>query len=58
MNTEIIGIMFGHSDRTVTYWDGFTLSEVEQNAILDILSKHDTEGCSVRGSLEEIRNEI
>ena len=58
MDTEIIGIMFGHSDRTVTYWDGFYLTEEEQNAIWDILSKHDTEGCSIRGNLEEIRNEI
>lgn len=29
MDTEIIGIMFGHNDGTVGYWSGFTLSEEE-----------------------------
>lgn len=58
MDTEIIGIMFSHSDGTVGYWNGFTLSEKEQNAIWKILSKHDTEGCSVRGSLEDVKGEI
>ena len=48
MDTEIIGIMFGHSDGTVGYWNGFTLSEKEQNAIWKILSKHDTEGWKFR----------
>lgn len=58
MDVRIIGIMSEYDDGTVGYWDGFYLTEEEQNAILDILSKHDTEGCSVRGNLEEIRNEI
>ena len=25
MDTEIIGIMFGHNDGTVGYWSGFTV---------------------------------
>ena len=58
MDVRIIGIMSEYDDGTVGYWDGFYLTEEEQNAILDILSKHDTEGYSVRGNLEEIRNEI
>ena len=58
MDVKIIGIMSEYNDGTVGYWDGFSLTKEEQNAIWDILSKHDTEGCSVRGKLDDIRNEI
>lgn len=58
MDTEIIGIMFGHNDGTVGYWNGFVLSEEDQNEIWNILSRYDTEGCSIRGNLEDVKNEI
>lgn len=50
--------MFAHNDGTVGYWDGFHLTEEEQNIIQEILSKHDTEGVSIRGAREEITKEI
>lgn len=39
-------------------WQGFNLTEDEENKIWDILSKHGTEGYSVRGTREEIAEEI
>lgn len=55
---EIIGVMFAHNDGTVGYWEGFHLTEEEQNIIQEILSKHDTEGVSIIGVREEITKEI
>ena len=34
------------------------ITEAEENAIWEILSKHDTEGCSVRGTLEDVIEDI
>lgn len=58
MNIRIKGIMFEHDDGTASYWDGFYLTEQEENEIQEILMRHDTEGCSVRGNLEDVRKEI
>lgn len=40
------------------YWEGFSLIEAEENVIWNILNKHDTEGCSIRGTRKEISKEI
>ena len=58
MEPKIVGIMFKYKDGDVSYWNGFDLTEEEQEAIGSILSKHDTEGYSARGTLEDVRNEI
>ena len=55
---KISGIVFEHGDNDYGYWEGFHLTEDEENTIQEILSKHDTEGCSIRGSREDIANEI
>lgn len=52
MDIRIKGIMFEHDDGTASYWDGFYLTEQEENEIQEILMRHDTEGYSVRGNLE------
>lgn len=58
MEPKIVGIMFEHSDKTVSYWDGFSLAENDQKIIGTVLSKYDTEGCSVRGTLDDVLNEL
>ena len=55
---RIAGIMMEHGNNDFSYWDGFYLTEEEENAIWKILSKHDTEGCSVRGTLEDVIEDI
>ena len=55
---RIAGIVIEHGRDDFGYWEGFSLTEAEENAILNILSNHDTEGCSIRGSRKEIAEEI
>lgn len=56
--TRICGIIFEHGNNDYEYWEGFNLTEDEENAIQEILMRHDTEGCSLRGTRKEIVNEI
>ena len=58
MEPKIVGIMFEHSDKTVSYWDGFSLTYDEQETIGAVLSKYNTEGYSVRGTLNDVLNEL
>ena len=51
---SIAGILFQHSNDDYALWEGLNLTEEEENAIWEILSKHDTEGCSVCGSYNQI----
>lgn len=55
---KILGIVIKHGKNDVGYWEGFNLTEAEENAIWSILSKHDSEGCSLRGTPKEIVEEI
>lgn len=55
---RISGIVIEHGNNDFGYWEGFNLTKAEENAIWDILSKHDTEGCSIRGTRKEIAKEI
>lgn len=55
---RIAGIIFEHGDNDFGYWEGFYLTEDEENEIWNILSNHDTEGCSIRGTRKEISKEI
>lgn len=55
---RISGIVIEHGDNDFSYWEEFYLTEEEENAIWDILRKHDTEGCSIRGTRKEIAKEI
>lgn len=54
---RIVGIVIEHGKDDFGYWEGFSLTEAEENAIWNILSKHDTEGCSIRGTRKEIIEE-
>ena len=54
---RIAGIVIEHGDNDFGYWEGFYLTEEEGNAIWNILNKHDTEGCSIRGTRKEIAEE-
>lgn len=55
---RISGIIFEHGNNDFGYWTGFSLTEDEENAIWNILNKHDIEGCSLRGTQKEIAEEI
>ena len=55
---KITGIVIKHGNNDFEYWTGFSLTEDEENAIWNILNKHDIEGCSVRGTMEEIIEDI
>lgn len=55
---RIAGIIFEHGNNDFGYWEGFNLTEAEENVIWNILNKHDTEGCSIRGTRKEIAEEI
>lgn len=51
---RIAGILWQHGDDDYALWEGFNLTEEEENAIAEILFKHDTEGYSVRGAYNQI----
>lgn len=51
---QISGILFQHGDDDYDLWEGFSLTEEEENAIMSILMKHDTEGTSERGCYKSI----
>ena len=55
---RIVGIVIEYGSNDFGYWEGFYLTEDEENAIWDILRKHDTEGCSIRGTRKESAEEI
>lgn len=57
-DTRISGIIFEHGNDDFGLWEGFCLSEEDENAIYAILSKYDTQGCSVRGTRKEIVEEL
>lgn len=51
---QISGILFQHGDDDYDLWEGFSLTEEEENAIMNILMKHDAEGTSERGCYKSI----
>ena len=51
---RMTGVLFQHGDDDYALWEGFNLTEAEEEAIWAILSRHDTEGCSVRGAYNQI----
>jgi hypothetical protein len=51
---RIAGILWQHGDDDYALWEGFNLTEAEEEIIANILFKHDTEGCSVRGTYNQI----
>lgn len=51
---KMTGVLFQHGDDDYALWEGFNLTEAEEEAIWAILSRHDTEGCSVRGAYNQI----
>lgn len=57
-NVQISGIIYEHGADDYALWEGFSLSEEDEEAIQSILSKYDTQGYSVRGSRKEIGEEV
>ena len=55
---RISGIIFEYGKDDYGLWEGFNLTEDEENQIMEILMSHDTEGCSIRGTRKEISEEI
>ena len=56
--SRISGIIFKHGVDDYDLWEGFVLSEEDENAIWQILQKYETEGGSVRGTRKEIAKEM
>ena len=54
---KIVGILFQHGNDDYSLSEGFNLTAEEEEIIYNILSKHDTEGCSVRGTYKDIIND-
>lgn len=54
---KITGILFEHGDDDYSLWEGFTLTKEDEDAIAKIISKYDTQGCSVRGTYNQIIKE-
>lgn len=55
---KITGVIIKHGKNDYGLWEGFNLSEEDENIIQQILIKYDTEGYSVRGTREEIAREM
>ena len=55
---RISGIIFEHGKDDYGLWEGFNLTEDEENQIMEILMNHDTEGCSIRGTQKEIAEKL
>ena len=55
---RISSIIFEHGKDDYGLWQGFVLSEEDEDAIYKILQKYETQGCSVRGTRKEIAEEI
>jgi hypothetical protein len=53
-NFRIAGILFQHGEDDYDLWEEFNLTEEEEGVIMAILEKHVTEGCSVRGTYNQI----
>ena len=51
---RLVGVLFQHCDDDYALWEGFSLTEEEEEIISNILLKHDAEGCSVRGAYNQI----
>lgn len=56
--SKIHGIIYEHGEDDYGLWEGFNLSKEDADTIQQILSKYDTDGCSVRGTRKEIAAEI
>lgn len=55
---RICGIVFEHGEDDFGLWEGFYLTEEEEKIIHEILMRHDTEGCSIRGTRKEIAEDF
>ena len=55
---RIVGIIMEHGEDDFEYWEGFHLTEDEENLIQNIFSKHKIDGCSIRGLKEDVIKEI
>lgn len=55
----ICGIMMQYGNgNDFSFWNGFSLSDEDNETIQKILMKYDTEGCSVRGTWEGVVEDI
>lgn len=55
---RICAIIFEHGENDYGIWEGFCLSEEDENRISEILMKYDTQGCALRGTRREVANEF
>ena len=51
---RIAGILWQHGDNDYALWEGFNLTEEEEEIIANILFRYDTEGRSAYGAYNQI----
>ena len=54
----IQGIILKHGENDYTYWRDFSLTDKEKEIITEIVKNHETEGFSIRGTMQDISAEI
>ena len=55
---KIKEIIFKHNENDFELWKDFTLTEEEEIIIQNIFMNHETDGYSIRGDEEQIKEEI
>lgn len=55
---KIKEIIFEHDENDFELWKEFTLTKEEEIIIQNILMNHETDGYSIRGNKEQIKEEI
>lgn len=53
-NVSICGIIIEHGHDDYGIWEGFCLSKEDEKTIWNILEKYNAQGCSVRGTRNEV----
>ena len=56
-NIKLAGVLFQYGEDDYDLWEGFSLTDEEENAIMAILNNHNAEGGSVRGTYNQIIKE-
>lgn len=58
IDVKISAVILKHGKGDFELWHGFSLAPEDEARIQKILSRYETEGCSVRGSKTDISKEI
>ena len=57
-DVEIVGIIFKHGENDYGLWEGFSFTKEEEAVLSKLFAEHDTDGCSIRGTKQEIADDF